>query len=65
MDLRRVNENVATAAALKSAALAGAALTDGAALADGAGIGNPFRGAAMLNACASVEILRRSWPSEI
>ena len=48
--------DVATAARLLSAALAYAAL------ADGRGKGDPFRGAAKLDARAAVEGLRRSWP---
>ena len=53
--LRRFNEDVATSARLSSAALACAAL------ADGGGKGDPFRGAAELDARAAVESLRRSW----
>ena len=54
MDLRRFNEDVATAARLSSTALACAAL------ADGRGKGDPFRGTAELDVCAAVESLRRS-----
>ena len=57
MGLQRFNEDVATAARLSSAAVACAAL------ADGGGKGDPFRGAAELDARAAVESLRRSWPS--
>ena len=57
MGLRRFDEDVATAARLSSAALACAAL------ADGGGKGDPFRGAAELDARAAVERLRWSWPS--
>ena len=57
MGLRRFNEDVATAARLSSAALACAAL------ADGGGKGDPFRGAAELDARAAFESLRRSWPT--
>ena len=48
---------MATAARLSSVGLACAAQ------ADGRGKGDPFRGAAELDACAAVESLRRSWPS--
>ena len=57
MGLRRFNEDVATAVRLSSAALACAAL------ANGGGKGDPFRGAAELDARVAVESLRRSWPS--
>lgn len=57
MGLRRFNEDVVTAARLSSAALAGAAL------ADGAGKVDSFRGATEHDARATVQSVRRSWPS--
>ena len=57
MGLRRLNEDVAAAARLSSAALTCAALPDS------AGQGDPFRGAAELDVRTAVESLRWSWLS--